>query len=79
MKKIKEEELQQLINLQSTLKDLIFNLGEINYEKIILKQKEKKLQENLNNLKEEENTLQQFLIQKYGDGISIDLTTGEYK
>lgn len=78
MKKIEELELQQLINIQENLKNLIFSLGEINYEKILIEERENKIKNDLNTLKEEEKTLKDYLIQKYGDNISIDLKTGEY-
>ena len=78
MKKIEDKELQQLKDLQSKNSQIIIELGEIEYNKLLLKKKTEFINKQIDDLFEEEKTLKEFLISKYGDNININIETGEY-
>lgn len=76
--KIEEQELKQLQDIQEKLNGIVNNLGEISYNIIILKSRKSKIKKELSDIVEEEKTLKEFLIQKYGDNLNINIETGEY-
>ncbi len=78
MKKIEQQELDQLKRIQSISQDVILELGDISYGEIMLKKRKLKVESKLLELQEEEKTLQEFLIQKYGDNLSINIEDGTY-
>ena len=78
MKKIEEQDLKQLKNLQQQNSKIIIELGEIEYNKLLLQKKSDYLLSQINDLLDEENTLKEYLVSKYGDKIDINLETGEY-
>lgn len=77
MKKIEEKELIQLKELQTKSQDILLELGQISFNEIILEKRKENAKVILNNIQEEEKTLKEFLISKYGN-IDINLETGEY-
>jgi len=78
MNKIEEKELEQLKELKQRTQKMLFSLGEISYNKILLAQQKENIKIELKNIDSEEKTLKEFLIQKYGDNLNINLETGEY-
>lgn len=78
MNKIEEHELKQLQDIQEKYTDISLRLGELSFSEIFIKTQKNKIEEEINILKEEEATLKEFIIQKYGDNININLKTGEY-
>ena len=76
-KKLSQEELQQLKDFQIENDNLIFNLGQINFQSALLEGKRNEVLEKLAQLQEKSNTLAKELQEKYGDG-NIDLETGEF-
>ena len=77
MNKIKKIELEQLRELQKKSQNIIYELGEISLNEILLEQRKQKIENILQEIQDEEKTLKQFLISKYGD-ININLETGEF-
>lgn len=78
MNKIKENELKQLKNLQLKTQKIIIKLGEISFNEILLKDDKKNAEQELKEIRDEEKTLNEFLIKTYGDKINIDLESGEF-
>lgn len=78
MKKIEQQELDQLKDIQKKSHNIIYELGEISYNEILLEQRKNIAKKILFELQDEEKTQKQFLIQKYGDGLNINLEDGSY-
>ena len=76
--RIEEQELDQLRALQSKSTSIIMELGDISLSEIILQEKKDNIKKILSELRDEEKTIKEFLIQKYGDNIDINLENGEY-
>lgn len=77
MNQIEKIELEQLRKLQKKSQNIIYELGEISLNEILLEQRKQKIKNILQEIQDEEKTLKQFLISKYGD-ININLETGEF-
>lgn len=77
MAKLEQNELQQLQELQKKSQNILIELGEISFNEILLEQRKQKTKNILQEIQDEEKTLKQFLISKYGD-ININLETGEF-
>lgn len=78
MKKIEQQELEQLKYIQNKSQDIILELGDISYGEIMLKQRKNDVESRLNDIQDEEKTLREFLIQKYGDNLNINIEDGSY-
>jgi len=72
---ITEEELQELKSLQQAKQDLIFALGELEYEKLRLEAQKQTLEVQFNRVVQSEYEVSQRISEKYGDN-KIDLKTG---
>ena len=77
MNKLEQQELKQLQELQKKSQKIMNDLGEISINRILLNKKEKEIEKSLNDILDEEKTLKEYLISKYGD-ININLETGEF-
>lgn len=77
MKKLEQQELTQLQELQKKSQDILLELGQISFNEIILEKRKQDAKNLLNDIQSEEKTLKEFLISKYGN-IDINLETGEY-
>ena len=75
VKTVTQEELQELKALRNKSDELIIHLGEIQYQKAILDAQEKQLKDSVVNLKLEEKSITDKLVEKYGN-VSIDIETG---
>jgi hypothetical protein len=73
--KITDEELQELKQLQQNKQDLIFALGELEYEKLRLDTQKQILEAQFSKVAQMEFELSQRISEKYGDN-KIDLKTG---
>jgi len=78
MKKIEQQELDQLKEIQNKSQDIIVELGDISYGEIMLKKQKIKVESKLIELQDEEKTLKEFLIKKYGDNLNINIEDGSY-
>lgn len=76
MKKIKQEELQQLQELQQQEKQIITQLGIIEVEKLNIKTRQREVHNMLAQIQQQSKALAQYLEQIYGK-CSIDIDTGE--
>jgi hypothetical protein len=70
------EELNLLRTLNRNQSDLIYSLGQLEYEAILLNLKKENLKENIKELEKESISLGKLLTEKYGSG-DINLETGE--
>lgn len=75
IKKITEEELQQLKSIKERTNILINELGQIGLAEINLDRRRENAENFLDETKKLENDLVKALSEKYGDG-NIDLETG---
>lgn len=80
-----EEEMQEIVKLQSAYQEKIFNMGQLQLEDIDLEQakkllvdKKSKLLEDWHVLQKNESDLLNKLAAKYGDG-SLNLKDGTFK
>jgi hypothetical protein len=78
MKKIEQKELEQLQNLQKKSQDILMELGEISLNEILLEKRKNQAKDLLEEIQQEEKTLKQYLVSKYGDDLAINLENGEY-
>jgi len=72
---ITEEELKELKDLQQAKQNLIFALGELEYEKLRLDTQKQTLELQFNQVVQGEYEVSQRISEKYGDN-KIDLKTG---
>jgi len=76
-KKLSQQELQQIKDLQTKSQAITSELGQIELFKIQLKDRRKNAEEFLKQLEQEEKTLAEYLESVYGKG-TIDLEKGEF-
>lgn len=76
-KKLSQEELQQIKDLQAKSQAVTAELGQIELFKIQIKARRKNAEEYLQELEQEEKTLAEYLESVYGKG-SINLQEGEF-
>jgi hypothetical protein len=76
-KKLSQQELQQIKDLQTKSQAITSELGQIELFKIQLKDRRKNAEEFLKQLEQEEKTLAEYLQSVYGKG-TIDLEKGEF-
>jgi hypothetical protein len=73
---ITEEELKELNDLQQTKQNLIFSLGELEYEKLRLEAQKQHLENQFNLIVQNEFNLSQQISERYGNS-KVNLKTGE--
>lgn len=76
-KKLSQEELQQVKDLQAKSQAITSELGQIELLKIQLKTRRQNAEEYLKELEQEEKTLAEYLESVYGKG-TINLEKGEF-
>ena len=78
-KELDKKDLEKIKDIQDIYNQLIFNIGEFNFEKMqIMKDldmKESFLKESEEEFQKNNDELHQYLLEKYGKG-KIDLTKG---
>lgn len=77
MGKITDEDLQKVSELKAETSQLVFSLGEMQYQKISLELLETDLTEKVKELKAKEFKFLTELKDKYGN-VSINIETGEF-
>lgn len=77
IKKLQQEELQQIKSLQEKNQIIISEFGQIELIKLDVESRIQAAKEYLLELREEEKTLADFLESTYGEG-TIDLDKGEF-
>ncbi|CAB4124805.1 hypothetical protein UFOVP54_30 [uncultured Caudovirales phage] len=77
IKKLQQEELQQIKSLQEKNQIIISEFGQIELIKLDVESRVQAAKAYLLELREEENTLADFLESTYGEG-TIDLDKGEF-
>ncbi len=76
-KKLSQEELQQIKDLQAKSQAVTSELGQIELFKIQIKQRRQNAEDFLKELEQEEKALAEYLESVYGKG-SINLEQGEF-
>lgn len=76
-KKLSEEILNKIKELQQKSNEAVRELGEIELNKIILNNRKKAVEEFLREINVEQDAVLKEIKEKYGK-INIDLSTGEY-
>lgn len=76
IKQLSQEELEQVRSIQEKHQNILLEFGQIELLKLELKDRKDNVVAYLEQVKEEEKTLSEFLEQKYGK-VSINLETGE--
>ena len=76
-KKLTQDELQQLKLIQEKNQDIILEFGQIELIKLDIESRIQNAKAFLEELREEEKTLSQFLESTYGKG-SVNLDKGEF-
>lgn len=77
IKKLQQEELQQLKLIQEKNQAIVLEFGQIELIKLDIESRVQNAKAFLNELREEEKTLSEFLESIYGKG-SINLDKGEF-
>lgn len=77
VQKLQQQELQQISEIQQKNQAIILEFGQIELMKLEIESRVEQAKTYLNELKEEEKTLAEFLEKTYGKG-SIDLEKGEF-
>lgn len=76
-KKFTEEELQELKDIRKQFSDVSYKLGQIEMQRITLKNDKETLVSEFNNTIEKEKIVAKKLLDKYGKG-QIDIDSGEF-
>ena len=76
-KKLQETEIQQLRLIQQKNQDILLEFGQIELIKLELKSRVQNAKAFLEELREEEKTLSEYLQSTYGKG-SVNLDKGEF-
>ena len=72
-----KEEIENLTSLQQQQNDLIFNLGQIEYQLNFLKKQKDQIQQQFIDLEGKQNKGAQEIEKKYGQG-TVNLESGEF-
>jgi hypothetical protein len=76
-KKLTQEEVTKLKDLQSQFQELVIILGNLEVQTMDINLRKEELKNSLTSLKQQETVLAKELETKYGNG-SISLDTGEF-
>lgn len=76
-KKLTQEELQQITNIQNKYQAVSQELANIELQKIALKARRRAAEEFLAQLQQEERQVADSIQEKYGKG-TLDINTGEF-
>lgn len=77
IKKLTDQELQQISDIQKKRESLLLELGQIELIKLDIDSRRKNAEQYLTQLQEEEKTLADWIEKEYGTG-RINLETGEF-
>lgn len=77
MGKITEEELKKVSELRQETSQIVYALGEIEYQRIALSATEELVKEKMKEVKTKETAVLNELKEKYGN-VSINIETGEF-
>ena len=72
-----KEEIQQLSSLQEQQNDFVIQLGQVEYQKLLLNNQENSIKQQIENFEENQTKLAQQLEEKYGKG-TVNLESGEF-
>ena len=74
---LSKEEIQQLSSLQEQQNDFVIQLGQVEYQKLLLNKQENSIKQQIENFEENQTKLAQQLEEKYGKG-TVNLESGEF-
>ena len=72
-----KEDITQLSSLQEQQNDFVIQLGQVEYQKLLLNKQENSIKQQIENFEENQTKLAQQLEEKYGKG-TVNLESGEY-
>ena len=72
-----KEEIQQLSSLQEQQNDSVIQLGQVEYQKLLLNVQENSIKQQIEIFEEKQTKLAQQLEEKYGKG-TVNLESGEF-
>ena len=72
-----KEEIQQLSSLQEQQNDFVIQLGQVEYQKLLLNKQENSIKQQIEIFEEKQTGLAQQLEEKYGKG-TVNLESGEF-
>lgn len=75
-KTLTQEELQQVQKIKQEALELASALGELGYQQVLIDLDKANLTEAVKQLKQEERSIMNSFLEKYGDGV-VNLETGE--
>ena len=75
--KFNDKELEQLKEVRDGYEAISFELGQIELQKLFLKERDEEIKSKLNELKDKEKKQAEELQNKYGVG-ALDIDTGEF-
>lgn len=78
MQIVSKDILKQLESIKQRKNSLTFQLGQIEFQKSELEKSKKSILNTFTELKDEEQTLIDFIEKTYGNG-TLDLNTGEFQ
>jgi flagellar biosynthesis chaperone FliJ len=74
---LSKEELKNLTSQQSKQNDLIYGLGQVEYQLSFLNNQKENIKQELKALEKEQTTIAQDIEKKYGQG-TVNLESGEF-
>jgi hypothetical protein len=77
MAKITDEELQQINETKNQVSEVVFELGQLEYQILSLQLSKDYLKEKIKELRDKEMTITTDLKTKYGN-VNINIETGEF-
>ena len=75
--KFSKEELSEIKKLQNDISEAIYQLGQVNVNKIKIEKQENQIKQYLSSLEKKEESIAKKLSSKYGKG-NLNLDTGEF-
>ena len=72
-----KEEIQQLSSLQEQQNDFVIQLGQVEYQKLLIKKEEESIKQQIETFEKKQMETAQKLEEKYGRG-TVNLESGEF-
>ena len=72
-----KEEIQQLSSLQEQQNDFVIQLGQVEYQKLLIKKEEDSIKQQIETFEKKQMETAQKLEEKYGRG-TVNLESGEF-
>ena len=77
MGKVTEEELKAIVDIRQDISQIVYNLGELEYQTTVLEISKEEVKDKMKELRTKESKLFEELRTKYGN-VNINIETGEF-